>query len=885
MAVDMRIRNNDGWILKPCFNDNSVEFEIRDKWDTVQEGKGVVLAIDESEADTAVPELLRKKVMQIQASGSKYGFQVVKAPGERIELSDGSFVEVPEGILIIFGKYGLDGGFKFERFLGLIAGTLTTGAGVACSVFLPFGKQIFGGSLLGAGTNMITYAVKTNDQHYTTSQLIKNGAQGLISGGISSAITKVAAPLIKLAGNQIAQAVGSPALMEAAAKAVQLGARIGAQAAANAGIKIVQDMLAGKSTTWEEIRQAAAIGALGGLVGGLVEEAGQLVIKEITKLAEVSTGYFPTEAYKDWIRFLTGASSGAGGAVASGMLQNYYRGTPLFSGLGTSSSIAFLVGGAMTYAQICKDNILKKEMDALQEKIKGLEEKLKKLGESVKKIIDKKASADLECDPIYEELKSAYDAAFQDLMTCLAQLFAFWRFQKFQPEANCSIEDCFKKLANHEPAIFVNDKGCKITVELSYFDDFLIITDAKCVVQWIKIEGKVWISKGNGKGHYSRITGSPCFAKSFKDWLNAYRALPQKQSHNKPLYAPFQKDVTPHPVLERHNDYAIECYLAEKAKLVNRVGEIRGYLDQQDRLNPNVYIAVNGNIPQKDPQEKNFKPKIQQAPQKPRVATAEFDYPTPPAPREYKLIYYPAPIIIPPVPIFPQPTPFVAPIFDARVLRVQQIEMPSVQARRDTPQPVDVIHSVMPQPQLIKNTAKGEHHLERLNEQLTVVPKSNRSKRHSLTVQFDEHAKRLEQIGHSYKYPNGDKYIGEWASGLPHGYGEMRYVNGERYEGDWVTGEADGYGEFEFGNRDFYKGKWSCGKMHGHGTYRFANGDFYIGSFVEDNENGKGTCHYSNGDKYDGEWKAGRWHGQGKFTSYNGQIRESLWQKGREVNP
>ena len=49
----------------------------------------------------------------------------------------------------------------------------------------------------------------------------------------------------------------------------------------------------------------------------------------------------------------------------------------------------------------------------------------------------------------------------------------------------------------------------------------------------------------------------------------------------------------------------------------------------------------------------------------------------------------------------------------------------------------------------------------------------------------------------SYKWPNGDNYIGEYHNGLRNGYGEMIYHSkNEHYKGRWQDGLYHGQGQY-----------------------------------------------------------------------------------------
>ena len=49
----------------------------------------------------------------------------------------------------------------------------------------------------------------------------------------------------------------------------------------------------------------------------------------------------------------------------------------------------------------------------------------------------------------------------------------------------------------------------------------------------------------------------------------------------------------------------------------------------------------------------------------------------------------------------------------------------------------------------------------------------------------------------SYKWPNGNHYLGEYHNGLRNGYGEMIYSSKkERYNGRWQDGLYEGQGQY-----------------------------------------------------------------------------------------
>ena len=68
-------------------------------------------------------------------------------------------------------------------------------------------------------------------------------------------------------------------------------------------------------------------------------------------------------------------------------------------------------------------------------------------------------------------------------------------------------------------------------------------------------------------------------------------------------------------------------------------------------------------------------------------------------------------------------------------------------------------------------------------------------------------------------FPNGDKYVGEFAEGLFHGQGTYTLSNGQQYTGTWQEGKRHGQGTLTYPNGDTYVGAWQDDKRQGQGTY------------------------------------------------------------------
>ena len=88
---------------------------------------------------------------------------------------------------------------------------------------------------------------------------------------------------------------------------------------------------------------------------------------------------------------------------------------------------------------------------------------------------------------------------------------------------------------------------------------------------------------------------------------------------------------------------------------------------------------------------------------------------------------------------------------------------------------------------------------------------------------------------------------------------------------------------------DKYVGEYRDGKPHGQGTAMYANGNKYVGEFKDSKQHGQGTYFYLadnqwKGGKYVGEFKDGKYHGQGIVTYADGRLsQEGMWENNKFV--
>ena len=98
--------------------------------------------------------------------------------------------------------------------------------------------------------------------------------------------------------------------------------------------------------------------------------------------------------------------------------------------------------------------------------------------------------------------------------------------------------------------------------------------------------------------------------------------------------------------------------------------------------------------------------------------------------------------------------------------------------------------------------------------------------------------------------------------------------DGDRYEGDFRSGLEDGYGTKYWSNGAVYRGEWVKGEMHGQGTYIYANGDTYTGENEHDEFEGEGKMVYANGTIEEGIWHEDNY--MGPLVLANPKVTRSL---------
>ena len=108
-----------------------------------------------------------------------------------------------------------------------------------------------------------------------------------------------------------------------------------------------------------------------------------------------------------------------------------------------------------------------------------------------------------------------------------------------------------------------------------------------------------------------------------------------------------------------------------------------------------------------------------------------------------------------------------------------------------------------------------------------------------------------------FHWINGDKYIGDWRDGVPHGHGEFNYGSEEK------AGER-------------YSGQYERGFRTGYGTYYYSDGRSFVGTFLNDQREGPGIMYYPGGFRREGVWLEDKLQGEVRKYMDNETILE-IW--------
>jgi hypothetical protein len=139
---------------------------------------------------------------------------------------------------------------------------------------------------------------------------------------------------------------------------------------------------------------------------------------------------------------------------------------------------------------------------------------------------------------------------------------------------------------------------------------------------------------------------------------------------------------------------------------------------------------------------------------------------------------------------------------------------------------------------------------------------------------------------------SGDRYFGNFLSGVPSGHGTAFFSDGSCYTGNFVNGRSNGQGQFHFSDGSYYVGNFVGGHYSGQGTFRSGAG-YYSGEFMESlmrnpsaivsSEPSAFQCsslQLSDG-SYVGYVHSGRPAGYGRLTYTSGTVYEGYFAEGQ----
>lgn len=132
------------------------------------------------------------------------------------------------------------------------------------------------------------------------------------------------------------------------------------------------------------------------------------------------------------------------------------------------------------------------------------------------------------------------------------------------------------------------------------------------------------------------------------------------------------------------------------------------------------------------------------------------------------------------------------------------------------------------------------------------------------------------------QYTKG-KYTGTIVNDKREGKGTFKFINGDEYIGDWKDNKFSGSGKFVYANGNKYEGTYKDGLRSGTGTFTWKNGDEYEGKWSDDKINGQGIYRFKSGDKYEGQWSDNVMNGEGTYTKKNGTVKKGKWKHNKLI--
>ena len=139
------------------------------------------------------------------------------------------------------------------------------------------------------------------------------------------------------------------------------------------------------------------------------------------------------------------------------------------------------------------------------------------------------------------------------------------------------------------------------------------------------------------------------------------------------------------------------------------------------------------------------------------------------------------------------------------------------------------------------------------------------------------------------RYGKGDlttekyHYKGEFKNNKLEGQGVIDFFEGgQRYEGTFSGNNINGKGTYKWKNGDIYIGDVKDGKLDGFGKFIFSDGKIYEGEYRNDIREGKGKLTIPDGKSYEGNFVNGELDGEVIYNE-NNKIKKIIYSNGQFV--
>ena len=131
-----------------------------------------------------------------------------------------------------------------------------------------------------------------------------------------------------------------------------------------------------------------------------------------------------------------------------------------------------------------------------------------------------------------------------------------------------------------------------------------------------------------------------------------------------------------------------------------------------------------------------------------------------------------------------------------------------------------------------------------------------------------------------WKYDDGIRYEGPFASGRPGGFGALYLPSGAEFTGEFTYGRYTGKGDVVFSDgTPAACERGNC--VNGRGIIHFEDDSIYAGQFKDGTREGSGGMHFDDGSTYSGNFKNNEYHGEGTLTDPDGTEYKGEFKNGK----